>query len=210
MGDKLEKTKIKVEQIKKYALKQIEGRLRADLMVGLSFTFLFLMVFGGALKVSAVTSNLAQNIIAGTLSVVMNNTDIGFTDVTFNLAAQNSEVNLSNSLRVTDARGNSAGWNVSAVANNLQSGTDQINSEQLVWLLNNYKVHTITNGGTDNNGIANGAGNGVGLKNAQRILIASSGNGTGIFQMNNTTLRLTIPAAQAAGTYTAVLTVTIA
>jgi len=185
-------------------IKTIKERIYSLLILSL----LFLMLFT-SLNVSLaanVTTNLAVNIVAGTLDTTAP-TSFGWPNATAGQAS-NQQGNLNN-VQVTDYRGNSGGWSLTATANNLAAGTNVLNTYARVKVspgnITNLNSSNITNvtAGSANQSLGSDAGNAV------NVMTASSGYGAGAFQLDNTVMNLTVQSGDAQGSYTAVLTLTV-
>lgn len=110
---------------------------------------------------------------------------------------------------VKDARGNFAGWNVTLVATSFAPKGDSMGDAQPIpvsgFMVTQSRELTAITGSP--NGIQ--AAQNVVLASEQRVLRAEQHKGTGIFKQAWDTA-LDIPAAQPAGTYESVVTVSVA
>lgn len=167
--------------------------------------FMFVMIFSTVnvgLAANTGTTNLAQNILAGSLDMTAPS-NLNFTNVTLTGSQQYSNTNL-NGVNVVDYRGGAGtGWNLTVYANNLVAGTNNISITARL----NVAPGTVT---SDKNAAAgsnfmmpNSSGSAAVLMNA------SSSNGTGVSNITNSLFKLNIEAGDVAGTYTAVMTFTV-
>lgn len=174
--------------------------------------FMFMMVAGSleikqfVLAANTDTTNMFQNIVAGTLdmeavtSAAFNNITAGVSD--------NSMANLS-LMNVRDFRGTGAGWQVTATSSNFvngASGTAIIPNSRLKVICGDLFGYN----GASTTGVAqctSYAGNfGDG---ARAIVNAAATAGEGAYNLYNNTLNLLIAATDDAQSYNAVLSFTI-
>ncbi|MBZ9577878.1 WxL domain-containing protein [Patescibacteria group bacterium] len=190
----------------KNEIKTIKERIYSLLILSILFGMLFTSL-NVATASNQDTTNLAVNITTGSLDTAAENTDFDWPDATAGQAS-NQQENMNN-IQVTDYRGNSGGWSLTATANNLEAGTNILNT----YARAKTSPGDVTNlNSSDNTGVTAGSDNqalGSNATNAVNMMTASAGNGAGAFQLDNTVMNLSIEAGDAAGDYTAVLTLTV-
>jgi len=167
--------------------------------------FMFVMIFSTVnvgLAVNTANTNLAQNILAGSLDMTAP-AQLNFTDVSLNGSQQYSNTNL-NGVNVVDYRGGAGtGWNLTVYANNLVAGSNNIN----ILARLNVAPGQVT---SDKNAAA-GSNFMMPINSATAAVLmnASSSNGTGVSNITNSLFKLNVAASDVAGTYTAVMTFTV-
>lgn len=168
-------------------------------------SFVFAMVFSTVntgLAANTGTTNLAQNILAGTLDMTAPS-QLNFTNVTLNGSQQYSNTNL-NGVNVTDYRGGAGtGWNLTVYANNLVAGSNNISVEARLNVAPGQVTSDKNAAAGSNFMMPNNSGGAAVLMNA------SSSNGTGVSNITNSLFKLNIASTDAAGTYTATMTFTV-
>lgn len=194
-----------MSQVKK-EIKTIKERIYSLLILSILFGMLFTSLNVATASDNADT-NLVINITEGSLDMTANNTDFDWPDATAGQAS-NQQENMNN-IQVTDYRGNSGGWDLVATANNLANGTNILNTYARVKVspgdvtnLNESDITNVTAGSADQPLGSNST-------NAVNMMAASTGDGAGAFQLDNTVMNLSIEIGDDAGEYTAVLTLTV-
>lgn len=179
--------------------------IKKQIISVLILSFLFVMIFATVnvgFAANAANTTLAQNILAGTLDTTAP-ANLNFTNVTLSGAQQYSNTYL-DGVNVTDYRGgDGTGWNLTAYANNLVAGTNNISIEARL----NVAPGNIT---SDDGG---SAGSNFMMPNnsggAAVLMNAAVNNGTGVTNIDNSLFKLNIASSDAAGTYTATMTLTV-
>ena len=194
-----------MSQVKK-EIKTIKERIYSLLVLSLLLGMLFTSL-NVATASNQDTTNLAVTITVGSLDTTAENTDFDWPAATAGQAS-NQQENMNN-IQVTDYRGNSGGWSLTATANNLEAGTNILNTYARVKAgpgdvtnLNESDITGVTAGSADQS-LGSESGNAV------NMMTATADNGAGAFQLDNTVMNLSIEAGDAAGDYTAVLTLTV-
>lgn len=184
--------------------KEIEV-IKKQIVSVLVLSFMFLMIFSTVnvgLAANTGTTNLAQNILAGTLDMSAPS-QLNFTNVTLNGSQQYSNTNL-NGVNVTDYRGGAGtGWNLTVYANNLVAGTNNISIEARLNVAPGQVTSDDSAQAGSNFMMPNNSGGAAVLMNA------SSSNGTGVSNITNSLFKLNIAASDVAGSYTATMTFTV-
>jgi len=173
--------------------------------------FMFMMVAGSleikqfVLAANTDTTNMFQNIVAGTLdmdavaSAAFNNITAGTSD--------NSMANLE-VVNVRDYRGTGAGWQVTATSSNFvngASGTAIIPNSRLKVVCGDLVGYN----GADTTGVAACSYAGNFGDGARSIVNAAATAGEGAYNLYNNTLNLLVLATDDAQSYNAVLSFTI-
>ncbi|MBZ9569749.1 WxL domain-containing protein [Patescibacteria group bacterium] len=168
--------------------------------------FMFVMIFATVnlgLAANNADTNLAQNIISGTLDMTAPG-NLNWTNVILNGSNQNSNTNL-DGVNVTDYRGGGGtGWNLTLYAeNNITAGTNNIDITARL----NVAPGDVTSDDTAQSGsnfmMPNDSGN------AEVLMNAGADCGTGVSNIDNTLFKLLIESGDAAGDYTAVMVFTV-
>jgi lipopolysaccharide export LptBFGC system permease protein LptF len=196
----------------KVLIKKAENQVRQQLFGGVVLGVLGLMLavtFGNInIKVKAADNavNLTFNVTAGAFTLASLTTDIAWPSVTYNTvnATHGANAGLDN-IVVTDHRGNATAWTLTAAANNFAAGTNDISKAQITLHIANG---TITNDEGDFNFVTKGAN--ANLASARNVM-SGNASATGIYNYDlpNTGVRLNVVGNEAAGDYTAVLTLTL-
>lgn len=194
----------------KILIQKAENQVRQQLFSSmvLAVMGLMLLVTFGGIKVKAIdnTVNLTFNVTAGAFTLASGTTDIAWPSVTFGTvnAAHQANNGLDN-IVVTDHRGNATAWTLTASANNLAAGTNDISKAQITLHIANG---TITNDEGDIGNVTKGSN--ANLASARNVMSGDTG-ATGIYNYDlpATGVRLNITGAEAAGDYTALLTLTL-
>jgi len=164
------------------------------------------MLFG-VIRVNADTANLQQNIVSGSLTMNLENSQVTFANVNVG-ELTNSDAELDN-MFLSDLRGNAGGWSVTSYSDPLNlNASESIPNSKIKWKLDNWEV-TGFNGAT-NTEVEVGAGNNQGLNQSENIIYAAAGNGAGEFMVNNAALSILIDTTYNAGAYSGTLTINIA
>lgn len=177
--------------------------IKKQIISTLILFFAFLMIFStvnmsfGATN----TTTLAQNIVSGSLDLSAPG-NLNFTNIILNGSQQYSNTNL-NGVNVTDYRGEpGTGWNLTAYATNLVAGTNNISITARL----NVTPGQVT---SDKNAAAGSAFMMPNSAPGSVLMNASSSNGTGVSNITNSLFKLNIQAGDAAGNYTATMTLTV-
>ncbi|MFH1088223.1 MAG: WxL domain-containing protein [Patescibacteria group bacterium] len=193
--------------IKQTILNRAENQVRQQLFGGLLLGVAGLMIMttlGWSYAYDANT-NMTFNITGGAFTIVNAPTTIVFPSLPFSTAANNTANNEVDGLTVTDYRGTSTAWTVSAQANNFNDGSHDIPASKM----NLYaEVGALTNiAEADTNQVANGTN---GTLNGSVTVFNGSTGASGIFQYDNGFINLVINGTEATGDYGAILTFTLA
>ncbi|MDD5342450.1 MAG: hypothetical protein PHI73_03905 [Patescibacteria group bacterium] len=173
--------------------------------------FVLGMIFG-SMEVSraanTANSELYQNIVAGSLDISAQNSNVSFNNVNAGTNF-NSRMNVNN-IKVTDYRGSGAGW--SATTGSIENFADVGNVNKQITLNNSLKwspgdISALN--GASATGVSAGTDD-VYLNTTRNLITASASNGKGAYQIDNTILNFELDAADLAGNYTATLTLTVA
>lgn len=189
-------------------LGKAENQARQQIFGGISvalITLMFMLTFG-FVNAADDTTNLSFEITAGTFSIDNAPTSISFATQTYNTADDilgNEELDL---IAVTDYRGNTTCWVVAMNANNLQAGSNQIDTASA---LNGYAQNIdMTNVETADTNRTNQGADGF-LDGAGITLVNGSTQASGIFRFDNGVIRLTVDGSEPSGSYGAVVTYTL-
>ncbi|MBU0706822.1 hypothetical protein KKG41_00435 [Patescibacteria group bacterium] len=169
------------------------------------------MVFTSLEITSAATNantNVTQTISAGALSLTAEDTQVNFNDLT---AGQNvtSLMNMNN-IMVFDYRGNAAGWSVTIPTQPAFISFDDTNHQITLTDSMKWSPGDVSNlNGSLITGVTAGTGD-VFLSEERTLMIADSGNGKGVYRINNTELNFAQEPADNAGNYRTNMVLTVA
>ncbi|MDD5567426.1 MAG: hypothetical protein PHH01_04500 [Patescibacteria group bacterium] len=173
--------------------------------------FVLGMIFGSmeiSRAANQANSELYQNIVAGTLDITAQNSNISFNNINAGTAA-NSLMNFNN-VKVTDYRGSGAGWSATTGSIDNFVSVDDANTQ--IVLNNSLKWSpgdiTALNGASAT-GVTAGTDD-VYLNTTRNLITASASNGKGAYQLDNTILNFELGAADPAGNFSSTLTLTVA
>ncbi len=172
--------------------------------------FALVMIFG-QMEVSKAAnqdnSELYQNLIAGSLDITAENTNISFNNANAGMAS-NSLMNMNN-IQVTDYRGSSAGW--SATTGSIDNFIDVDDANVQITLNSSlmWSPGDVTNlNSSDITGVAAGTDDQY-LNTTRNLMTASASNGEGAFQIDNTILNFIVEVTDPAGNYSSTLELTV-
>lgn len=203
-------------------------------VIGFAATAALALGIGGSALATpaAPTQNVQVQITAGSTFSVAFIHATNFGSAAFTLGVQNSATipSASYDFTVTDMRGTGAGWNVKVSSTDFTDGASHTATGAVLSTTNNTQWASFLPGGAQSaNGWVAGAGSittgvtrvdpgfGANLIGAMQTILQSSNgvstvgaqpNGTGTFSSEHA-LFLAFPAAVAAGTYTATVTLTL-
>ncbi|MDD5567425.1 MAG: WxL domain-containing protein [Patescibacteria group bacterium] len=174
--------------------------------------FVVLAMMFGSMEISRAAnqanSELYQNIVAGTLDISAQNSNISFANVNAGTAA-NSLMNFNN-VKVTDYRGTGAGW--SATTGSIENFQDVADANIQIVLSNSLKWTpgqiTPLNGASAT-GVSAGTADQY-LNATRNLMTATASNGKGAYQIDNTLLNFIVGAEDPAGNFSATMTLTVA
>jgi hypothetical protein len=190
-----------MSQIIKKEIEIIKKQIISVVILSFAFVMIFSTVNVG-LAANTGDTNLAQNILAGTLDMAAPS-QLDFTNVSLNGSQQYSNTNF-NGVNVTDYRGGAGtGWNLTVYANNLVAGTNNISITARLNVAPGQVTSDKNAAAGSNFMMPNSSGSAAVLMNA------SSSNGTGVSNITNSLFKLNIEAGDTAGTYTATMTFTV-
>jgi hypothetical protein len=193
-------------------VKTKKQKIKQQIIATLVIVFMFVMITGSfnvadLLAATTSTTNLIQNIVAGTLGIQAPY-NIVFNQVNVSQAA-NSLANM-DTVNMWDYRGSGAGWDVTGYSNNLAIATAGINNIANTSIF--WTPGTLVNlQGTKVNMSTGAAGASMGVGNTTRLVNANAGFGMGNYQVKNTVMNVVYNGRpdQLQGSYAAVLTMNI-
>jgi hypothetical protein len=190
----------------KNEIKIIKERIFSLLILSLFFLMLFTSL-NVTMATNTANTSLAANIVNGTLDIAASPASFGWNNTTAGQAS--NQLNNVNNIQVTDYRGNTGGWSLTATANNLTAGTNVLNTFARV----KVSPGTVTNiNGSNITGVSDGSDNqvlGPSSGNAVNMMTATASNGAGAFQLDATLMNLTVQVSDIAGSYTATMILTV-
>jgi hypothetical protein len=183
----------------------IKQQIAATIVVATMFAMVFGSVTINQAGAATVSNTILQQIIqAGSLSIEGPG-QVNFSTITLNGVAVNSTANMLQ-VNMRDPRGSGAGWTVTGLANNMQSGTNIISNAYLRWAPGDI----LALDGSSNTGVAAGVDYTGNFADGPRTRAnTSTNNGMGNYVINSTVLNLLIEPSVLTGTYQNTLTLTI-
>ncbi|MEA1909720.1 MAG: hypothetical protein U9M89_01690 [Patescibacteria group bacterium] len=189
-------------------LGKLENKVRQQIFGGVSvalITLMFVLTFGFTTFADD-TTNLSFNITAGSFTIENAPESMAFATHAYGVSNDvlaNEELD---DIAITDYRGNAQAWSVAMNANNLQSGSDHIDTASaLNGYVSNGDMTNVENADTNRTAVgSDGFLDGAGV-----TLINGSTQASGIFRYDNGVIRLTVDGSEAAGEYGAVVTYTL-
>ncbi|MDD5342449.1 MAG: WxL domain-containing protein [Patescibacteria group bacterium] len=196
-----------MDNLNKNKAKGIKQKIFSTLII-----FAVLAMMFGSMEISraanTANSELYQNIVAGSLDITAQNSNISFANVNAGTAV-NSAVNFNN-VKVTDYRGSGAGW--SATTSSIENFKDVTDANIQITLNNSLKWTpgqiTPLNGASAT-GVTAGTADQY-LNAARNLMTATASNGKGAYQIDNTLLNFIVGAEDPAGNFSATMTLTVA